>query len=500
MALQGEDRLERVPREDMEGLGLTPQELFLMSRVDDAKPTVDDLIRESGLPAKQVKDSLARLVDLELVRRIRVQRRVPTGSHDAAAASVANRHARRLRAALQGGRVDSRPATRPDSRPAEAEGAPEPRPEAERSGAHMVLPEPGSALETPMVDERDPRLDADLDLPMERQRAVLGIYDKLGTVNHFELLGITPTNDVGAIRRAYHKLSRRFHPDAYYGKNIGDFRVVLEELFKAARASHDLLISSEKRDAYVERLLEIERHKMQVAEAKSREADRRREMREALERQRIEALEAKRNEAARREREERDRRRKAKMHSRLVGREARESKAREHIRAAEAELRADNYGAAAGLFRLAMDLVPERADYHERWTKTLTEANRRRAHVALENARGLVERGNEVEAAHFFEEAARAEPTAINQARAAAYLALRGDGKAVDRARGALEVLRKGEDEATAEELAEIHVLCAEAYMRLGQLHTAKTQLEAAKDYDPRHPRLTILLKKLKVG
>jgi tetratricopeptide (TPR) repeat protein len=191
------------------------------------------------------------------------------------------------------------------------------------------------------------------------------------------------------------------------------------------------------------------------------------------------------------------------MSSRLMGREAREVKAKEHIREGEAAIAREEYGPAAGLFRLAMDLVPENKDYHRLWEETLAEAQRRRAAVAVSQAEELISRGEEEEAGHYFEEAARAIPSAVNQARAAMYLALRDQTRAHSRVRGALEALKGGGEDGQQvddEIKTEVLLLCAEASLRLGQLETARVHAQAAKKLKPKDPRLRSLLKKLKVG
>ena len=132
---------------------------------------------------------------------------------------------------------------------------------------------------------------------------------------------------------------------------------------------------------------------MQVVEAKDREADKRVAMKAALERQREEAIQARKDAAKQKERDKRDKKRKAKMSSRLLGHEARDSKAREHVNKAEQEIKAGNHGAAAGLFRLAMDLLPDDQALYKRWEDTLGEANRVRAKVALEKAQTFWRRG-----------------------------------------------------------------------------------------------------------
>ena len=506
MGLRRDDRLMRVERDDLATLALTPQDFFLASRVDGTKPRVSEILASSGLPTEQAEATLLRLVELGVLKVLR-----PESERSGLRGSVAERQARQLRAAFERGvpgassvpgsrpPPSSVPRSRPGASSPDSRRAPEASavPNSETSG---LMPPPGSQTEAPMADTRDERLDPSLDIPVERQREILGLYDRLGTANHFEILSITPTSEVPAIRRAYHKLSRRLHPDAFYGKKIGPFGEMVSELFKAARASHDLLVSSEQREAYVERLLEIERRKLAAVEARSREAARRRELQRALERQREEAIEAKRLEKERAERAVRDKARKERIGRRLVGNDGRDKKAKEHIAAAEAELAAGHHGAAAGLFRLAMDLLPDDQELMERWKGALETANKRRAAVALDKANHLVATGDAQEAAHYYEEAARSVPSAMNLALAAAHLALRANPRAHQRAREAIDALRASEGAIPERDAAEVLVLCAETYLRLGQLHTAGSHAEQARKRYPKHPRLRVLLKKLKVG
>ena len=503
------DRVEADKTDGLDQLPLTPEHFFIVSRLD-SKPTVKELASGIGMSVKEVIERLNLLVEHGVAKKARKSRqRVKTDARQ--------RQAERLRAALVGPK-SSRPA---ESRPAAASSSKPPKSRTHRSGPRKSksdadelpkgseisgtfdLAAPGSPIDPIMVDSRDERVDAGLGITVDLQRRVLGLADKLDTLTHFEILGITPTNEVSQIRRAYHKLSRTLHPDAYYGKEIGDFRPMLQELFERARASHDLLISSEKREAYVERLLEIERRKLATEAKKSEERRARKERAKMLERQKKEAEEAKARAIYKEERAKRDAARKRKMSSRLMGREGREAKAKEHIRAGEEAIAREEYGPAAGLFRLAMDLVPESKEYHSKWEETLAEAQRRRAAVAISQAEELIGRGEDEEAGHYYEEAARAVPSALNQARAAFYLSLRDPTRAHSRVRGALEAIQSpGEDgNALADEIkAEVLLLCAEASLRLGQLETARAHAQASKKLKPKDPRLRLLLKKLKVG
>jgi curved DNA-binding protein CbpA len=508
MAWKPSDRVELASSEGFNELPLTPQDFFIVSRLD-AKPSVRDIASGVGLSVDEVGAKLDTLVELGVARKVKAER--AKRASDAKA-----RQASRLRKALGGVPVShSNPPRRSKpsgtrrsgplrSKPGDSRAPDSSLPPNSEISGHFDLAEPGSPIDPILVDSRDERLDPALEVDLERQRQVLGLSDKLDTLNHFEILGITPTNKVSDIKRAYHKLSRSLHPDAYYGKEIGPFQEILQELFEKAKDSHDLLISSEKRDAYVERLLDIERQKLATAEKKSRDREARKEQAKMLERQKIEAEKAREHAAYLEERARRDAARKRKMSSRLMGREAREVKANEHYEAGLAAVEEDNYGAAAGLFRLSMDLVPENAAYHQKWEETLAEAQSRRATVAISQAEGLVNKGEEGEAGHYYEEAARAVPSPLNQARAAFYLALRDQARAHSRAQSALQALAKepSEEEGGIEQPVRLEVLllCAEAYLRLGQLNTAKVHLEEARKLSPKDRRVRVLLKKLRVS
>ena len=73
-------------------------------------------------------------------------------------------------------------------------------------------------------------------------------------VSPFERLGLAPTGDDAAIRRAYLETCRQLHPDRYYGKRIGAFAAILPELFDRARASAVFLADPRRRSRYLAEL------------------------------------------------------------------------------------------------------------------------------------------------------------------------------------------------------------------------------------------------------
>lgn len=100
------------------------------------------------------------------------------------------------------------------------------------------------------------RLCDDLDLPRDEQALLIALWSRRDHMTHFQRLGIAPTGDVAAIRRAYLETCRRLHPDRYFGKRIGPFAAALAELFARARAAYEALIDPRRRTRYLVRLVE----------------------------------------------------------------------------------------------------------------------------------------------------------------------------------------------------------------------------------------------------
>lgn len=91
----------------------------------------------------------------------------------------------------------------------------------------------------------------EVDLPPERKQEILAMERMLDTANHYEVLDIEPGAGDDEIRRAYHEVSRRFHPDRYFSKNLGSFRARLERIFRRATEAHGVLSDPERRSAYL---------------------------------------------------------------------------------------------------------------------------------------------------------------------------------------------------------------------------------------------------------
>jgi hypothetical protein len=95
-----------------------------------------------------------------------------------------------------------------------------------------------------------PQAAAGGDLPPEQKKRIDGFYDSLTERDAFQLLEVERGADDKAIKRAYFKLSKEFHPDRFFGRDIGVYREKLSQIFQAVKAAFELLSSKERRAAY----------------------------------------------------------------------------------------------------------------------------------------------------------------------------------------------------------------------------------------------------------
>jgi curved DNA-binding protein CbpA len=179
---------------DLEDLTLTPAEGFLLSRVDGR--TTWGLLREvGGMTPEEVDATLRRFADLGVLR------------------------------------LDE---AKPEASEASPQGS-----EAAPGGPERQMPPLASPDALPReIDES--RLDPGLDIPLAEQRSVLAFECRLGSPYH-EILGVAPDAGLRDLRRAYFKLSKEFHPDRYFRKNLGVFAEIVERVFRKIAEAFELL-------------------------------------------------------------------------------------------------------------------------------------------------------------------------------------------------------------------------------------------------------------------
>jgi curved DNA-binding protein CbpA len=97
----------------------------------------------------------------------------------------------------------------------------------------------------------DAAMQEQIELDEARKREILEMERALEYQSHFELLGVTADAGTDEIRRAYHELSRKYHPDRFFKKNLGSFRSRVEKIFRKVTEAQSTLSDPQKREAYL---------------------------------------------------------------------------------------------------------------------------------------------------------------------------------------------------------------------------------------------------------
>lgn len=147
-----------------------------------------------------------------------------------------------------------------DEPPRSQERRASPAPAARPSGSFRLGPivETRAAPEVahPAASLYDPaELDEAVDIDLARRRRILDLYYRLDQLSHYEVFGIEPSADKKAIKAAYFEVVNVFHPDRYFGKNVGSFKPKLEKVFARLTQAYDVLSRNASRaeyDAYLQ--------------------------------------------------------------------------------------------------------------------------------------------------------------------------------------------------------------------------------------------------------
>jgi curved DNA-binding protein CbpA len=379
------------------------------------------------------------------------------------------------------------------------------------------------------------------DLDTDRKRKVVDIYARLTQLDYYALLGVTAGADRKEIKRAYYAIAPDYHPDKFYGKNLGSFKPMMEAIFGQLTFAYETLTAIERRaeyDAYLSAqaqtrsMEELLRSATGVAPAidptssrprpssslppepaatksdpvvaaaasssappGSRDADRAR--REALARKLGISRgslppEVRRStpppdattsrEAAQQE---------LKRRHDVMAAEKRRAQARRYVEAGAAALK-ENPAAAANAYRLALALDPENPDIIRAHRESTQQAAIALADGYLKQGDYESRNGQWVGAARSYVRAVAGMPEDAAVLHKAAYATL----KAGTDMRAAAEFAKRAI--AAAPKRIESRLTLIEAYLGAGFAAGAKRELEAAREIAPRDDRITELSKRLK--
>ena len=104
-----------------------------------------------------------------------------------------------------------------------------------------------------LSDEEAKALAANVDLPIDAQHGIIAARRNIG--NYFDLLGVEPGVGKRQLKRAYFRFSKTYHPDNYFGHDLGPFGPWLQQVFETSTRAFNELADSRRRKAYEARVL-----------------------------------------------------------------------------------------------------------------------------------------------------------------------------------------------------------------------------------------------------
>lgn len=87
-------------------------------------------------------------------------------------------------------------------------------------------------------------------LDVETRRLILDTYYRLSASTLYQVLGVATDAPKAEIRSAYFKLSKVFHPDTQFGKELGSYKAKMEAVFKRLTEAYEILGKKKLRAEY----------------------------------------------------------------------------------------------------------------------------------------------------------------------------------------------------------------------------------------------------------
>jgi tetratricopeptide (TPR) repeat protein len=309
--------------------------------------------------------------------------------------------------------------------------------------------------------------DASLELPIEIQRRAIEVEALLDGTYH-ELLGVTRDADSREIKRSYFKLSRDFHPDRYFGKNVGAFGDLLDRIFKQIAIAYELLMDPMTRAELERSMSSAPEPAPEPVEAPAASG----EPQKFTKRQWLARM-----------------RKQFKLPEELVT--ERRYRARQLAESARVSAHESNWTEAASCIRLAIAFDPWEDDYKHQFSGIQVEVNRIRAEELLERASGAWDSHSQAQALKLYEEVLHYRPADANATDKAAQLCLELEDfdRAIEYADIACEL---------APQVAEYQHTRGRILRRSGRRERAVEALTTAQKLDPQNIKAADELKKLR--
>lgn len=400
----------------------------------------------------------------------------------------------------------------------------------------QVTTKPGA--DGALTPEDQALLAEEVDIDVDIRRRILQLYRSLDRSDHYQLLGVDRSADKKTIKRAYYELAAKLHPDRYFRKRLGSFKLRMETVFGRLSLAHETLTNDDRRaeyDAYVEeqrRSRGIEELLADaLAEVKRAEESVEREARaesapnqpsaapvapkpEAPKGPSVEvAVAARRDALARRllggmgrppgagsspsqpaiRREPSTADAMDALRRRYEDRKshARDTQARKYLTAAETALAANDPVSAANALRVAATLLPEDAQLQKRAQETQDRADQLLADTYSKQARYEEKNGQWAEAARSWARVCKGRPDDAHACERGANALVKASGDLHEAARLAQKAC------ALKPENHHYRVTLANVYLAAGLALNARRELETAAQRAPHDDTIQAMLKRV---
>lgn len=298
----------------------------------------------------------------------------------------------------------------------------------------------------------------EVDLPVELRKEILSLDERLGALDHWQLLGVPWNAPVAAVRAAYLEKVRVYHPDRHAGRRLGSYLGRVERIFGALTAARDALCDPAARTDYV------------------------RQTAPPAERARIDLRRA--DDAARAE----ERKARLVRSNPLV---ARATRIQELLDRGKKAMAAGQHGQAANDFLTVAGLDPRHPEARALAEEARQRAGAEKARALYDQAMAALAVGHVAGALAILRGASGADPGNVRYPLAAARIALE---------RGEAQAARAFADQAVraAPRDAQTFELLGQALHALGDVKQARRAVERALELDPDRPTAKALARKLR--
>ena len=239
-----EATVEMTPGVDPHQFKLMPQEVFMMTRALLGRQSVRELLDRTGLPENQGWELLQSLVHKGVLQL--------EGGAFEAPAEIASP-------------IAAKPPTPPA--PARAQVVPAPVEVALDASPPSTPAQPSAAAKERVASKSDAvgpeeedipynphELEEPCDLTLAQKKRILRAEWLFENRSYHAVLGVRLEADAASIKKSYFKVSRDFHPDAHFRKELGSFKSKTERIFRELKEAYATLSDPERRATYERKL------------------------------------------------------------------------------------------------------------------------------------------------------------------------------------------------------------------------------------------------------